>query len=132
EATETQLPTATPEIPTNTPIPATQLIATAEPTQISAIPTAAPTDTPEALNASASNAVSYPASAHLFNLTHYTQEWNNCGPTNITMALSFFGWRENPTYAQQLIRPNIEDKNVSPHELVNFVNDQTFVKAIWR
>jgi tetratricopeptide (TPR) repeat protein len=60
------------------------------------------------------------------------QEWNNCGPTNITIALSHFGWQENQNYAQQFLRPNDEDKNVSPIELVNFVNTQTGVRAITR
>ena len=105
---------------------------TEAPTAVSAAPTEVPVaQTDEIVNVS--NASSHPASAHLgASLTHYIQEWNNCGPTNITMALSFFGWQQDPGFAQEMIRPNVEDKNVSPNELVAFVNEQSFVKAIWR
>jgi hypothetical protein len=109
-----------------TPLPPTDA-----PTAISAAPTELPVSVPDDI-VNVSSVSSHPASAHLFNLTHYIQEWNNCGPTNITMALSFFGWQEDPGYAQELIRPNVEDKNVSPNELVAFVNQQSFVKGLWR
>ena len=60
------------------------------------------------------------------------QDWNNCGPTNVTMALTFYGWTRDQDYAASIIRPEREDKNVSPHELVSFVNDYTDLEALWR
>lgn len=60
------------------------------------------------------------------------QDWNNCGPTNVTMALSYYGWTRDQQYAASFIRPEREDKNVSPHELVDFVNTYTDLEAIWR
>jgi hypothetical protein len=95
------------------------------------VPTEVPIAPPDDI-VNASNVSSHPDSAHLYNVTHYLQDWNNCGPTNITMALSFFGWQRDPDFAQEMIRPNVEDKNVSPNELVAFVNQQSFVKGIWR
>ncbi len=38
-----------------------------------------------------------PASARLNGIRHVYQDWNNCGPANLTMALSYFGW----SYGQQ-------------------------------
>ncbi len=73
-----------------------------------------------------------PMSERMYGFTHVQQSWNNCGPANVTMALSHFGWRETQEYAASYIKPNPEDKNVSPHEIVNFINSQTGVRAITR
>jgi tetratricopeptide (TPR) repeat protein len=60
------------------------------------------------------------------------QTWNNCGPATVTLALSFFGWQEDQAFAKDRLRPNREDKNVSPWELVDFVNEESQVRAIYR
>lgn len=52
------------------------------------------------------------------------QGWNNCGPATLTNALSFFGYSENQTRAANWLKPNGEDKNVSPWQMVEFVNTQ--------
>lgn len=77
-----------------------------------------------------------PPSARLTGLTHTYQTWNNCGGANLTMALSYFGWRQDQDVARAWLKPNVEDKNVSPGEMVDFVNHgqtalQT-VRALWR
>jgi tetratricopeptide (TPR) repeat protein len=59
------------------------------------------------------------------------QWWNNCGPATVTNALRFFGY--NPAnldaaiandqgYAEDFLKPDSRDKNVSPWQLVDFVN----------
>jgi len=73
-----------------------------------------------------------PASARIDGVLHQQQTWNNCGPATITMALSFHGWRQPQAYAGDILKPNREDKNVSPHELANFVRQESFVEAIVR
>lgn len=107
---------------------------TAAPTESAALPTAElavaepfPTDSP-----ARALAVSLPSSAFIYGLRSIQQTWNNCGPANITQALSAYGWQEDQTYAAQYLKPNDEDKNVSPGELVNFVNTHTGVRAITR
>lgn len=115
--------------PSSTPTPSPQpteaaLVSTAE---TALVPVSVPT-----LSPLASQAASLPTTAFMYGFRWERQEWNNCGPTNITIALSHFGWQENQNYAQQFLRPNAEDKNVSPIELVNFVNTQTGVRAITR
>lgn len=77
-------------------------------------------------------AASLPGTAFIYGLQPQKQTWNNCGPANITQALSFYGWQEDQAYAASYLKPNEEDKNVSPGELVNFVNSQTGVRAITR
>jgi len=85
------------------------------------------------ISTSASNSlVSIPPSARIFGIRHEQQKWNNCGPANITMALSFYGWQRDQTYAGDILKPNREDKNVSPHELVEFVEESTDINAIAR
>jgi len=75
---------------------------------------------------------SRPSSARLFAITHVKQTWNNCGPANITMGLSYFGWQDDQTVAAAFLKPDKEDKNVNPGEMVAFVNEQSGVKAITR
>ena len=125
----TQEPTASPAIvlaPTATPLPS------ATPTSLP--PTAVPTDpsTPVSAAGTSSSAVSRPLSTRMYGFTWIRETWNNCGPANITMALSHYGWRETQEYAANFLKPNPEDKNVSPAEMVNFVRQQTEVRAITR
>jgi len=63
-----------------------------------------------------------PKSALLdLNRIRYEQQgWNNCGPTTMTMALSFYGWPNNQETAARWMKPHTEDKNVSPWQMVRF------------
>lgn len=136
-ATPTQTPEATAEATQEaTPV---SLAPSATPTSTqtpapSATPTLTQTPAPaaQATNAPANASVSLPASERLFGFRHQQQTWNNCGPATITMALSYYGWQNDQAYAARFLKPNREDKNVSPEELVRFVNAQTQVKALMR
>ncbi len=75
---------------------------------------------------------SAPLSALLTGITPVKQGWNNCGPANITMALSYFGWTKDQDFALSFLKPDREDKNVNPWELVNFVNQQSQIRALYR
>lgn len=125
------VPTATDVPPTATASPAPTLVPTNE-------PVARTTEvTQNTANASEENSTvqtvsDRPTTHTLGGFRWERQDWNNCGPTNITMALSYYAWPEDQQYAASIIRPNREDKNVSPHELVDFVNTQTFVRALYR
>jgi hypothetical protein len=138
----TQTPTAT---LTSTPAPTeTRIVltptATLEPTQVSAAPTqpaqtnpvsSAPTEV-ELVSGLAINNTGRPANARLYGFTHVKQTWNNCGPANITMGLSYYGWAEGQDVAASFLKPDREDKNVNPSEMVSFVNERTGVRAITR
>lgn len=70
--------------------------------------------------------------------------WNYCGPANLTMALNFWGWKGNRDDIAKVIKPGdanpnknfieqgFPDKNVMPYELVDFVNNNTEYRALWR
>lgn len=122
--------------PTASPTPAPSATATLAPTQtavaqaVTAIP-AQPTSAPMQSTLQAAAQVR-PVSRVLSGFTHVKQTWNNCGPANITMALSYYGWKEGQEVAAAYLKPSKEDKNVSPGEMVSFVNEETGVRALTR
>ncbi|MDX2162298.1 MAG: C39 family peptidase [bacterium] len=73
---------------------------------------------------SVSAPASRPASYALNGVTHIYQDWNNCGPATLTMALTYFGIPADQYPAAAYLKPNYEDKNVSPWQLVEYVNTQ--------
>ena len=116
-------PSATPTLPAT---------ATLQPTATTVPPTSAPTEEVQDEAAVAVSVPNRPVSKILAGITHVKQGWNNCGPANITMALSYYGWREDQSVAANFLKPDREDKNVNPGEMVAFVNEQTGVRAITR
>ncbi|MCI0714018.1 MAG: C39 family peptidase [Chloroflexi bacterium] len=112
---------APPGIETNTPSPTNLPVAQ---------PTAIQLPTPTTVPATPTLAPPPPsAQLQLSNLTPEAQRWNNCGPTTLTMGLTYFGYGHNQTIAADYLKPNIEDKNVSPWQMINFVN-QTAVNMV--
>ncbi len=59
----------------------------------------------------------------LSGFAHEWQTWNNCGPATLSMNLSYFGSTLNQANVADILRPNRDDKNVSPHELVDYAQD---------
>jgi tetratricopeptide (TPR) repeat protein len=98
------------EQPTNTP--------TASTTQPAISPT--PTLTP------------LPSSAYLSGVISEPQLWNNCGPATLSMYLSFYDWGLTQNEAADVLKPNPRDKNVMPYEMIDFVNERTAQRALWR
>jgi tetratricopeptide (TPR) repeat protein len=87
---------------------------------------APPTDVPTPTN------IPVPRSFHSTNFHLVSQDWNSCGPANLTQALQYYGWKGDQKEAQSYLKPNREDRNVSPWQMVDFVNYKTGVKALWR
>jgi hypothetical protein len=94
--------------PTRTPLPSPTLIP----------PTATPQPPP----------VSY----QLEGIRFEKQGYNNCGPANLAMGLSYFDWNGTEADTASYLKPNAEDKNVTPQEMVDYVNQLTNLSAIWR
>ncbi len=65
-----------------------------------------------------------PAAFTLSGFTYHAQTWNNCGPATLTMGLSYFGYTDGQARAAAWLKPNYEDKNVSPWQMVEYVNTQ--------
>lgn len=73
---------------------------------------------------SAAGQANVPAAYHLNGITHIYQDWNNCGPATLTMGLTYFGYEADQYPAAQWLKPNPEDKNVSPWQIAEYVNNQ--------
>ncbi|MBL8145741.1 MAG: C39 family peptidase [Anaerolineae bacterium] len=75
--------------------------------------------------AQAQEPVSYPPAYSLFGVEHIYQDWNNCGPATLSMALTYY---TDATIDQHIaanwLKPNYEDKNVSPWQMAAYVNTQ--------
>ncbi len=54
------------------------------------------------------------------------QLWNNCGPATLSMNLGFYGWSGSQVDAAKYLKPDQEDKNVSPDQLVAFARSVGF------
>jgi hypothetical protein len=65
---------------------------------------------------------------------HEYQQFNNCGPANLAMALTYWGWQGDQRQTRAFLRPNldVDDKNVNPSEMVAFVESQTGLRALRR
>ncbi|MGD8968152.1 MAG: C39 family peptidase [Anaerolineae bacterium] len=107
-----QTPTSTPRpIATHVPVPV--VMPTAPPATSTAPPMPSPTPT-------------LPASFNLAGLRHEHQGWNNCGPATLTMLLSYWGCEQTQQDAAPVLKPDPEDKNVSPWEMEAYVRDLGF------
>lgn len=76
-----------------------------------------------------------PASSYQLNgLQHIPQQWNNCGPATLTMGLTYYGYEADQEPAASWLKPTSEDGNVSPWEMVDYVNTQLpgTVRALYR
>ncbi len=107
-------------------------LATEGPTPLPNLPSPTPNLAPTWTPLVAPTAVPLPPSARLTNIRYEEQGWNNCGPTTMSMALSYFGWDKNQYDAARWMKPHTEDKNVSPWQMVRFVHDYTGLKALYR
>ncbi|GIK36434.1 MAG: hypothetical protein BroJett011_02670 [Chloroflexota bacterium] len=125
KAEQVQLnPTATPLPPTA--VPTLAVSATTPAPLASPSPTAVPpTPIPTVALASVSPKI------QLSGFTHQWQTWNNCGPATITMNMSYYGRPETQVEAAKFLKPNRDDKNVSPEELAAFART-TGLEAIVR
>jgi tetratricopeptide (TPR) repeat protein len=93
---------------------------------VAATSTPFPTPTP--------TATPIPMSVALTGVRNERETRNNCGPATLSMALSFWGWQGNQNTTRAVLRPNlnVDDKNVMPEELVNYVHNYTEFKALVR
>jgi tetratricopeptide (TPR) repeat protein len=88
------------------------------------LPTSTPTQTPSPL----------PTAFSLVGIKYEDQHnrYNYCGPANLSMALTYWGWEGNRDTVGEYVKTNTDDKNVMPYELQDFVQTQTDYEAIIR
>ena len=114
-------PTATlTPLPTNTPTIAPTAEFTSTPT-ITPTATLTPTPLPP-----------LPPSAVIEGIEPEIQGFNNCGPTNLAMALSFWGWEGTQKTTEEELKPFSRDRNVMPYEMLGYVQEHTELNGIVR
>ncbi len=96
------------------------------------LPPSAITATPAPANITVPAEQSLPSTVQLDGIRYEAQGWNNQGPANLSMALSYWGWDGDQTDTAVWLKPNSEDKSVSAWEMVYYVNRFTDERAIYR
>ena len=97
----------------STPTPTHEPTPSPSPTPTRPSPTSMPSPTPPPTPTP-------PAAITLDGLVHEHQGWNNCGPTTLAMALSYWGLGETQYDVAPVCKPDPEDKNVSPWEMESY------------
>jgi len=87
-----------------------------------------------------------PSIVNLPNVVYVDQRdrWNYCGPSSLTMALKYWGWKGNRDDVAAVVKPGIQDmsmdfidrgksdKNVMPYELTDYVQNYTDYNVVLR
>jgi hypothetical protein len=107
-------PTLTPLPPAPTEEPTPQAVAIAP--------------TPAAVAAT----IPLPASYRLTRYSWVPQKWNNCGPANLSQVMGTLGVSVTQDQAAGWLKPNKDDANVSPWQIVTYTNKYTKLRAISR
>jgi len=119
---QTYEPTALDDVrapqPGTTSTPATNAAAT---NALLSTPTApGPTDTPTP------TFTPLPPRVMLQGFRHEYQKFNNCGPASLAVNLSYWGWQGTQADTAKILKPNLDDKNVSPIEIYNYITTLGF------
>ena len=105
-------------------IPTATAANTIEPTQGDATPLATTTPTPKPTQ--------IPAAVQLEGVVQEYQRLNSCGPTNLAMLLRYWGWVGEQTDIESVVKPRLEDLNVTPQEMLDYVQNHTEQDAVLR
>ncbi|MCC7206813.1 MAG: tetratricopeptide repeat protein [Anaerolineae bacterium] len=122
----TNAPPGTPALATVTPVLAPLLASPTPPPTFGPQPTA--TATPTLPPPPTPTDIPVPSSWQATGYRYVQQQWNTCGPANLTQALNYMGWNGRQSQIIDALRPNREDRNVSPWEMVSYVNDNVNVQ----
>lgn len=95
-------------------------------TAITAPPTSIPSPTADVLQSDsnpnpAPTSIPLPESVMLPSPEWEKQDWNNCGPATLAIALRYFGWEGDQFEISDLVKPDRGDKNVNIEEMIYFV-----------
>lgn len=118
--------------PTTEPAPPSAVTRVLSPT-VTPSP-AAPEETATPQTSPTPTATPLPERVALAGIVHEYQQFNNCGPANLAMALSYWGWQGDQRDTRSFLRPNlkVDDKNVNPSEMVEYVERFAGMQAFVR
>lgn len=71
-----------------------------------------------------------PEEVRIEGLSVIAQKYNNCGPANLTIVLDYYGLEVQQMEIGEALKPNYDDRNVSPDELVRYVREETDHEAL--
>ena len=94
--------------------------------EVAASPTARPLEPTAVPSPTATPTPALPEAATLTGFIHQYQTWNNCGPATPTMALTYYGRTERQADAAKFLKPDWDDKNVSPNEMAAYVQQSGY------
>ncbi len=111
--------------------PRPEVVATYTP---SPTPTRGPSSTPEPTATITPSPTPLPPAVALKGVRYVDQHgaYNYCAPANLAMGLSYWGWKGTRSDTGQILKPFDRDLNVMPYEMVDYVTNQTDLKAVWR
>ncbi len=116
-----------------TPTPPSSTTPTPRPTtltqQSSALPEPEPSPTPTLTPTPRPTLPPPPPSVVLDGLIAVKQGFNNCGPANLTIVLNYHGDDTTQEKAAAYLKPNREDRNVSPWQISDYVNEFTLLRS---
>lgn len=122
EPTTTPSPTDTPQfIPTSSPA----AVAETAVAEVAATETPLPTATPFPTDIPPTpipTATPMPLAFTLEGLQNIPQTFNNCGPANISIVLNYHGNDTTQEIVAATLKPNANDRNVSPWQIAELVN----------
>ena len=113
--------TTSPPTGQTSPTPVLAATPTSEPSQATPPPTAQPTAPPQSTDQEPTPTSTLPPSVLLEGLRHERQGWNNCGPTTLAMALSYWGFDDSQVDIAPIVKPDPEDKHVGIPKCTQFV-----------
>jgi tetratricopeptide (TPR) repeat protein len=71
-----------------------------------------------------------PDAVQLGSSRHEAQGWNNCGPATLAMALHYDGIDDDQYTIAAVLKPDKNDKNVSPRELAQYAKSLGGMEAV--
>ncbi len=115
------------------PQAATPTLAAVEPTTLPTLAPASPTPAATKPPAPTVTPMPLPDRVVLEGMGVVRQSFNNCGPANLTQVLNWYGSDITQEDVASYLKPNSEDRNVSPWQIADYVNEQmSGFKAIAR
>ncbi|MGV8049302.1 MAG: C39 family peptidase [Anaerolineaceae bacterium] len=125
--------TLEPDVVSSLTAMAPTVTATLEPTQTpTPLPTKQDTPTPTLTLTPTLTPTPIPGTVKLTGIQLELQRFNNCGPTNLAMALSYWGWEGDQFVTEDVLKPRREDRNVMPYEMLDYVQTETNLLGVLR
>jgi len=118
---------AAPDTPT--PIPSSTARATEPIVESTVEPGPTPTPVPTAVPTATPSPDPLPSAFALTGFRAIPQLFNNCGPANLVQVLNWYDQPTTQEEAASYLKPNPEDRNTSPWQLSDYVNEFTPLRS---